>query len=206
VAMAQKPAPVMDLSKIDFQALARQFKDSKRKNIELETLKAAIRAMLERLIRLNRTRVDFQQRFEELIEAYNAGSKNIEELFNELLALSRTLTEEQTRHVREHLTEEELTIFDILTRPAPELITAERDEVKRVAHLLLEKLKSLLTFNWRQTTQARARVRLAIEETLDSGLPRAYTEPFYKEKCSRLFEHVYENYRDARESAFVRID
>jgi hypothetical protein len=30
-----------------------------------------------------------------------AGSKHIQELFNELLALSRALTEEQTRHVRE---------------------------------------------------------------------------------------------------------
>lgn len=194
VEMSQKPPPVMDLSKIDFQALASRFKEAKRKNIELETLKAAIRAMLERLIRLNRTRIDFQERFEELIEAYNAGSKNIEELFNELLALSRALTEEQTRHVREHLTEEELTVFDILTRPAPELSEGERDEVKRVAHLLLERLKILLTFDWRQTTQARARVKLAIEEVLDSGLPRVYTEPIYKDKCARVFEHVYESF------------
>jgi type I restriction enzyme R subunit len=192
--MSEKKPQPMDLSKIDFQTLAMRFKESKRKNIELETLKAAIRAMLERLIRLNRTRVDFQERFEELIEAYNAGSKKIEELFNELLKLSRALTEEETRHVRENLTEEELTVFDILTRPAPEMTTEERDQVKRVAHLLLAKLKRLLTFNWRQTTQARARVRDTIEEVLDTGLPRVYTEQIYKDKCSRLFEHVYENY------------
>ena len=203
VAMSDKPPPVMDLSKIDFQTLATRFKESKRKNIELETLKAAIRAMLERLIRLNRTRVDFQEQFEDLIEAYNAGSKNIEVLFKELLAFSRALTEEETRHVREHLTEEELTVFDILTRPAPELTTAERAEVKRVAHLLLEKLKRLLTFNWRQTTQSRARVRDAIEEVLDMGLPRAYTKPLYQDKCVRLFEHVYENYVGDGASVFA---
>jgi hypothetical protein len=40
------------------------------------------------------------------------------------------LTEEQTRHVRENLTEEELTIFDILTKPGPELSVQERDEVR----------------------------------------------------------------------------
>jgi type I restriction enzyme R subunit len=51
-----------------------------------------------------------------LIESYNAGSRNIEELFEELLKLSRNLTEEQQRHVRENMTEEELVIFDILTR------------------------------------------------------------------------------------------
>jgi type I restriction enzyme R subunit len=203
VAMSETPPKQMDLSKIDFQALAGRFKQSKRKNIELEALKAAIRAMLERLIRLNRTRVDFQERFEELIEAYNAGSKNIEELFNELLKLSRALTEEETRHVRENLTEAELTVFDILTRPAPEMTPDEREQVKKVAHLLLDKLKQLLTFNWRQTTQARARVRDTIEEVLDSGLPRLYTEQIYKDKCSRLFEHVFENYRSGAESVFT---
>lgn len=197
VAMSEKPAAVMDLSRIDFETLAKRFKESKRKNIELETLKAAVRAMLERLIRLNRTRIDFQERFEELIEAYNSGSKNIEELFNELLALSRALTEEQTRHVRENLAEEELTIFDLFTRPGPELSTQERDEVKRVANLLLTKIKTLLTFNWRQTYQARARVRLAIEETLDSGLPRPYTPELFQQKCGTVFEHFYENYQDA---------
>ena len=144
VAMPSKAAPVMDLSKIDFEALRKRFKKSKHKNTDLEVLKAAIRAQLERLIRLNKTRTDFQAKFEELIESYNTGSLNIEDLFNELVTLSRTLSEEQQRHVREHMTEEELVIFDILTRPAPELSTEERAEVKKVAKQLLERLKDLL--------------------------------------------------------------
>ena len=41
----------MDLSKIDFNALAAKFKESKHKNTDLEVLKAAIRAQLEKLIR-----------------------------------------------------------------------------------------------------------------------------------------------------------
>ena len=36
------------------------------------------------------------------------------------------------------MTEEELVIFDILTRPAPELSADERAEVKKVARELLE--------------------------------------------------------------------
>jgi hypothetical protein len=35
----------------------------------LEVLKAAIRARLEKLIRLNKTRADFAEKFEELIES-----------------------------------------------------------------------------------------------------------------------------------------
>lgn len=74
-------------------------------------------------MRLNPTRADYLQKFQELIDGYNSGSRNIEEIFKELLSLSQILTDEQTRHVREHLSEEELTIFDILTRPAPKLTT-----------------------------------------------------------------------------------
>jgi type I restriction enzyme R subunit len=73
------------------------------------------------MIQLNRTRADFAEKFEALIETYNAGSRSIEELFEELVKLSNSLNDEQERHVRENMSEEELVIFDILTRPAPEL-------------------------------------------------------------------------------------
>jgi type I restriction enzyme R subunit len=75
-------------------------------------------------------------KFEALIESYNAGSQNIDDLFKELLALSRSLSDEEQRHVREQLTEEELTVFDLLTGPGPDLAPAERDEVKKVARRL----------------------------------------------------------------------
>ena len=199
VDMPAKPAPVMNLSKIDFESLRKRFKDSKHKNTDLEVLKAAIRAQLERLISLNKTRADFAEKFEELIEIYNQGSQSIEGLFEELLKLSRNLNQEQERHVRENMTEEELVIFDILTRPAPELNADERAEVKKVARELLNKMKLLLVLNWRQKASARSQIKLAIEDVLDTGLPRLYTPDLYRQKCSALFEHVYESYpeRDA---------
>jgi type I restriction enzyme R subunit len=203
VDMPAKPAPVMDLSKIDFEALRKKFKESKRRNTDLEVLKAAIRAQLEKLIRLNKNRADYREKFEDLIESYNAGSRNIEDLFEQLLALSRSLNEEQERHVRENLSEEELTIFDILTRPGPELSTAEKAELKKVTHQLLQRLKALLVINWREKSQARAQIRLTIEDELDRGLPKAYTREIYGRKCSQVFEHVYENYFGEGTSVFT---
>ena len=186
--------PAIDLSQIDFAALAQRFQTSPHKNTELEALKAAIRARLERLIRLNRTRADFAEKFAALIESYNAGSRSIEQLFEELLQLSHSLDEEEERHVREHLSEEELVIFDILTRPAPALSTAERGEVKKVARALLARLQDLLVLNWRHKAAARAALRLAIEDALDAGLPSAYTPTVYQQKCAALFEHIFESY------------
>ncbi|CAK0740345.1 type I restriction enzyme, R subunit [Gammaproteobacteria bacterium] len=197
VDMPTESSRAIDLSKIDFEALDQRFKKSRHKNTDLEVLKAAIRAKLEEMIRVNRTRIDFLEKFEALIESYNSGSRNIDDLFEELLQLSRTLSEEQHRHIRENMTEEELVIFDILTRPAPELGSEERAEVKKVARELLEKIKQLLVINWRQKSAARARLRLVIENTLDEGLPRAYSPPLYQQKCGALFEHFYEHYAEA---------
>jgi type I restriction enzyme, R subunit len=157
-------------------------------------LKAAIRAQLEKMIRLNKMRTDFLEKFEKLIEAYNTGSRNIEELFEQLLNLSRSLSEEQQRHVRANMSEEELVVFDILTRPAPELSEEERTEVKKVARQLLERLKQLLVINWRQKSAARSTMKLAIEDVLDTGLPAPYAKALYDAKCAALFEHFYEGY------------
>jgi len=92
------------------------------------------------------------------------------------------------------VSEEELVIFDTLTRPAPELTAEERTEVKKVARELLDRLKKLLVLNWRQKSTARSQLKLTIEDTLDTGLPRAYTPELYNQKCSAVFEHVYESY------------
>ncbi len=189
--------PPIDLSRIDFKALAARFKASETKNLDLERLKAAIRAQLDRLISVNETRVDLREKFEALIEVYNSGSTQIEQIFQELLTLSRTLTDEEARHVREQLSEEELVVFDLLTRPGPELSPAERDEVKKVARKLLAKLQSMVTVDWQKTAQARARVRDTIEEALDEGLPRAYTPDVYKVKAGVVFQHVYERHGKA---------
>ncbi len=190
----EKGPPPLNLSKIDFEVLASRIRVSKHKNTDLEVLKAAIHAHLERLIQLNPTRADFAEKFAALIESYNAGSRSIEELFLELVNLSNSLTDEEERHVRENMTEEELVIFDILTRPAPELNADEREALKKVARTLLARLKTLLVLNWRQKAAARSQLKLAIEDALDSGLPRAYTPALYQQKCSAVFEHVYESY------------
>jgi type I restriction enzyme R subunit len=117
VSIDDKRGGYFDLSKIDFEALRQKVDKKKPTNIDLERLKAAVKVQLERMVLLNRTRADYLERFQELIDGYNAGSRNIEEIFAELLALSNILTEEQTRHVRENLSEEELTIFDIPDAP-----------------------------------------------------------------------------------------
>jgi hypothetical protein len=56
---------------------------------------------------------------------------------------------------------------------------------------------------WRQRVGSRARVRLAIEDALDDGLPRAYSKEVFETKCSAVFEHVYESYQGEGKSVYA---
>jgi type I restriction enzyme R subunit len=206
VAITDSKVPPLDLSKIDFQALATKFKQSKRKNIDLETLKAQLASRLTQMLRLNPTRTDYLEKFEELIEAYNAGSLNIEAVYQALVELTKSISSEQQRHIRENLNEEELTLFDILLKPAPELSDAERTKVKTVARELLEKVKALLVLNWREKAASRAQLKMAIEDALDMGLPRAYTPELYQQKCATIFEHIYVSYPEREKSIYSDLE
>lgn len=195
VLICKEGGGAIDLSRIDFKALSQRFERSKTKNLDIESLKAAIRARLDRLIEKNETRVDFREKFEKLIEAYNAGSMQIEKLFEELLSFTRDLDEEETRHVRESLSEEELVVFDLLTRPGPELSKKERDAVKKIARELLEKVKDVVAIpDWQTRAQSRALVRTRIDSVLEVGLPDAYSLEEFLAKVGTLFDHVYERY------------
>jgi type I restriction enzyme R subunit len=184
---------LIDLSQVDFEALAAKFATG-RKYTQAERLKRSVAAKAAALARLNPTRIDYLERFQRLIDEYNAGSRNITSLFEELCTLAQELNEEELRHLAEQLDEEQLALFDILTRPEPELSTKEQAEVKKVAAELLDTLKQeRLVLDWRKKQQTRASVKLCIEETLDH-LPTAYSAQLYQEKVGRVYEHIYESY------------
>ncbi len=49
---------------------------------------------------------------------------------------------------------------------------------------------------------ARSTLKLAIEDTLDT-LPAAYDRPLFAQKCSALFEHVYESYPERNAGVYA---
>ena len=194
--------PLVDLGLIDFDKLREKFKQS-RKRTEAEKLRTLISEKLHSMLARNKMRADFLERFQKLIDAYNSGSQSIEAFFNELVWLAQTLNEEDQRAMREGLTEEELAMFDILTKPEPELTEKETAQVKKVCKTLLEKLKAeKLVLDWRNRQQAQAAVKQAVKLILDD-LPRAYTPSLYEQKCDLAFRHVYDSYAGGGASVYA---
>jgi type I restriction enzyme R subunit len=201
-AQTRAEAELVDLSQIDFGTLAATFTAAAHKRTETEKLRGLIAKKLSRMIRLNPSRLDYQDRFQKLIDDYNAGSINLELFFAELMKLAQSLNEEEKRAISENLSEEELALFDILTRPEPKLSKKEEQEVKKVAKELLEKLKwEKLVIDWRLKQQTRAAVKDTIEETLDR-LPTVYTKELYDKKCDLAYKHIYSSYFGPRQSIY----
>jgi type I restriction enzyme R subunit len=194
---------LIDLSAFDFEALAEKFKIGRKRTIN-EQFKGTVAQKLMAMVRLNRTRMDYLERFQAMIDAYNAGSLNAEEFFQQLMAFAKSLNEEEQRGVGEQLDEEELALFDLLTKPQIDLSDSDRDKVKATARGLLATLKEgKLVLDWRKRQQSRAEVRVTIEKLLDQGLPRAYTPELFEQKTTAVFQHVYDSYYGAGRSVYA---
>ena len=201
--VSNDPSRYIDLSQIDFEALRAQF-DKGRKAVEVQKLRAKIAVKLAQMVKLNRTRIDFLEEFQKMIDEYNAGSSNVETFFAKLMAFAKRLSAEEKRGIAENLTEEELVIFDLLTKPNIVLTKPEEADVKKVAKALLEKLKKeKLVLDWRKQQTTRAMVFTTIQDVLDQ-LPRTYSPELYKQKVDVVYQHFYEAYLGQGMSVYGR--
>ena len=200
--VSNDPSRYIDLSQVDFEALKTQF-DKGRKPVEVQKLRAQIALKLAQMVKLNRTRIDFLEEFQKMIDEYNAGSSNVEAFFAKLMAFTKKLNAEEKRGLAEQLTEEELVMFDLLTKPNITLTPQEAAEVKKVARSLLEKLKQeKLVLDWRKQQTTRAIVLVTIQDILNE-LPRAYTKELYDQKCDVVYQHFYESYSGQGNSIYA---
>ena len=200
---ASKPEALVNLSEIDFEALQAKFSQG-HKRTEAEKLKQLIAGKLAQMVAVNASRIDLAEKFQKLIDDYNAGSRNIELFFADLKDFVGALTAEEQRGIAEGLTEEELALFDILTKPEPVLTKAEQADVKKACRELLDTLKrEKLVFDWREKQQTKAAVMQTLKAAIrPPNLPTAYTKDIRNEKMARAYAHVYDHYFGAGLSAY----
>jgi type I restriction enzyme, R subunit len=195
--------PLVDLSQIDFDALAARF--AGRKRSETERFASLLRDRSVAAARRNPTRHELVERIEQLIAEYNAGSLNIDEYLRRLIALSRDLSEEEVRAATEDLDEEELAIFDLLTKPDPALTEEERNQVKGVAKRLLEHVHEKLVLDWRRRAETTADMRVTIRNVLDELPEEPYPRTLYNDKVQAVFDHVSTVYGDDGASVYDEV-
>jgi len=179
-----------DLSKVNVEKLRDEFKETPFKHIAIADLRAFLQKKLAEMLAQNTTRVDFLQRLQRVIDAYNSGATATENYYEELSAFAETLKEEAERHIREGLSEDELELFDLLKK---ETMTQEETQrvklsAKRLLQRLLEEHPKLLVQDWFKDRQSMQQVRSEIERVLDEALPESYDRATFKQKCDNVFD------------------
>jgi type I restriction enzyme R subunit len=180
----------LDLSGIDFEALEALFR-TKPKTAIAQAREAA-EAKAHEMAAQNPARAHLVEKLEKLVDAYNAGAVDVERVFERLKELISELELERGRAAREGLSEQELAIFDLLTRPEPKLTKAQEVAVKKVARELVEKLQGLLKIDyWRLKPQARGAVEHEIRVTLNALPEEPYPQELWDEKVGAVWEFVF---------------
>ena len=183
---------VIDLSKIDAEALRKELRIAQYKAIEIEDLKKYLERALMQMISKNRTRIKFSQRYKNIIDSYNAGSSENEDYYEQLVQLLEEMQKENQRASTEGLTEEELEIYDLLIA-GKKLTNAEEQKVKLSAKNLYKKLtenkQNLFMIDWYKDEQPKSRVISMVKDSLDADLPDAYDKVSFNSKVDLLINH-----------------
>ena len=186
----------IDLSKLDFEALRKAFERIANKNKIVYDLQKAIDKQLKRMLDQNPSRMEFYDKYQKIIDAYNNGkdAEATRKAFKELVKFLAEMDEEEHRAAKEGLDEETLAIYDLLKKD--ELSKKESDAVKKVAKETLEKLKAekLKVQRWRESTQITAQVQTMIHDTLLYLPQKNYADEEVDSKTIEVYQHIYSNY------------
>ena len=185
-----------DLSRIDMEKLRDEFaKKVRHKATVLQDIREIVEQKLAQMLAFNPSRMDYQQEYEEIIDAYNREKDRatIEETFRRLTELMGKLDIEQKRAVEEGLSEDELALFDLLKKD--DLGKAERERVKQASRDLLAsieaRLKELDRF-W-EKEQTKAEVKVLILDKVYASLPTPPFTPDEKEAvAAEVYTHVWQ--------------
>ncbi|RWM77191.1 MAG: type I restriction endonuclease subunit R [Mesorhizobium sp.] len=179
----------VDLSAIDFDKLANLF--SGQPKTAAEKLRSQAEARAQSMAARNPTRVHLVEKLEKLVQAYNLATLDVEAFFAALKAFVAEMDDEERRATREGLTEDELAIFDLLTRPKPKLTKPQETAVKLIAKDLLQKLQTLRVSHWPQNQQTRAAVHSEIRFKLNELPEDPYPQELWDEKVEAVWQFVY---------------
>ena len=187
-----------DISEIDFDLLRREFAKSKTKNLIMRDLEGVIQQKLDSLLFTNPNRMNYYERYQEIIENYNSEQDRatIEKTFMDLMDLANSMDEEEKRYVREGFSsDEELSMYDMLFRD--DLDKQDIKKLKEVSVSLLQKIKAKIAEldHWTDKQETKAEIDNLIRDILWNDLPEAYDEISISAYRQKIYEYVYTRYK-----------
>lgn len=186
----------VDLSQIDFEKLRNEFAGKvQRKHAAVQDIRDLIEKKLAQMLARNPLRMDYYKKYQQIIADYNREKDRatVEATFAELVALAASLDAEQRRAAEEGLSEDELALFDLLSKAS--ISKKDRERLKQASQGLLSSLRDLLAPmpGWLQNATTQAEVRIFILDRLYESLPRPpFTDAETEDIASRVYDYVWQ--------------
>ena len=186
-----------DISGINFDILRQEFAKRKHKNLLLKDIEELIQERIARMIAENPSRINFYEKYQEIINEYNyeQNRATIEKTFEELMQLSKNLSEEEKRYIKEGFeNEEQLSMFDVLMKE--NLSKEDIKTLKKVAKDLLASIKNLIStmdhpFDKQET---RSTIMIAIRDLLWNNLPNSYPDESINYYKNVVYNYISQRY------------
>ena len=181
----------LDLAKIDVAKIEARLKQADYPHLIVDDLRKVVEEELAKILARNKTRTAFSDRYQKIVDEYNAGSVESEEAFKRLMDLLKELGEEEKRAAKEGLTEQQLEIFDLIC--AGKKLSKEQEQAaKNAAKDLVDAIErdpaSAFPSEWFKYQPTKLHVKDFIVDQCSKELDGQFNKAMFDDGVQRVYQ------------------
>ena len=137
------------------------------KNLALEALRKLLAGEIKDRQQRNVVEAKaFSERLQAAVARYHANAITSLEMIQELIDMAKDMKASAQRGDDLGLSEEELAFYDALAQNQSALDVLGNEELRQIAHVLVEQLQKNVTVDWQRKESARAKLRVLVRRIL----------------------------------------
>lgn len=155
-----------DLSILSEEFLA-EIQQMEKKNLALEALRKLLSGEIKSRSRSNVVEArSFSQRLEEAVARYHSNAISTVEMIQLMIDMARDIKASIARGEEQGLSPEELAFYDALAENESAVEAMGSEQLRIIAHELVEKMKASATVDWHHKQSTRAQMRRLVKRIL----------------------------------------
>ena len=144
-----------------------EIQSMERKNLALEALRKLLNGEIKSRSKRNVVESKaFSQRLEEAVARYHSNAISTVEMIQELIGLAKDIKASAERGEAEGLSDEELAFYDALAQNDSAVEAMGSEQLRVIAHELVEAMRAQATVDWHKKESARAKMRVLVRRIL----------------------------------------
>jgi len=152
-----------DISVLSEDFLA-EFQQTERKNLALAALKKLLNDGIRSRSKTNVVETKgFTERHENSVARYHANAITTAEVLQESTELAKDIRAAGARGEESGLSDDEIAFYDALAENSSAVEVMGNDQLKLIAHELLESLKASISVDWAHRANERTRLRVPVK-------------------------------------------